>query len=192
MKSIQVKTFAFALLWNIFMVYLFVQFPNFCPAIYSYAQGENKVRPLRSEFIAESGCPVAVTGVRTELDIDPFDAPIDARIYIDYKNIGQQTISGAKFRVRLTDNSGNDLGTFHAPDGAVLAPGQESTQKFRREKIDPRTSCMKIRVLMVKYADGQLWQSAKLQTPTSPSSAGNGTNSQPPQSDNVAAPLPQN
>ncbi len=136
-------------------------FPQISTRICSYAQTAIKVRSIRSEFVPEAGCPVSVAGLRTELDLDPFDAPIDARIYIDYKNIGQKPISAVKFRMRFTDDSGNNVGTFQASDGAMLAPDQESSQKFREEKIDPLSTGLKLRVLLVKYGDGQLWQSTK-------------------------------
>jgi hypothetical protein len=166
MKVVQLNKLAFAFVWNIFIVILILSFPEILPGISSYAQTANKVRIIRSEFVPEAGCPVSVAGLRTELDLDPFDAPLDARIYVDYKNIGQKPIAAVKFRLRFTDNSGNDVGTFQASDGAMLAPDQESSQKFREEKIDPLSSGLKLRVLLVKYGDGQLWQSTK--APSSP------------------------
>lgn len=142
--------------------------PKISPGICSYAQTANKVRTIRSEFVPEAGCPVSVEGLRTELDLDPFDAPLDARVYIDYKNIGQKPISAVKFRMRFTDDSGNNVGTFQASDGAILAPDQLSSQKFKQEKIDPLSSGLKLRVLIVKFVDGQLWQSTKAPSAPAP------------------------
>lgn len=161
MKSVQLTTLALAFVWNIVIVFLALGLPEFSPATYTYAQTEVKVRTIRSEFVPEAGCPVSVEGLRTDLDVDPFDAPLDARIYIDYKNIGQKPIAAVKFRMRFVDDSGNNMGTFQASDGAVLGPQQQSSQKFKQEKIEPHSTSLMLRVLMVKYVDGQVWESTK-------------------------------
>ena len=160
------------------------------PAIGLYAQAQEKVRPLKTDFISETGCPITVSNIRTELDMDPFDVPIDARIYIDYQNNGQKTVVAAKFRMRFTDDSGKDLGTLNGSDGATVGAGQTGCQKWRREKIDPRTTMMKVRVLLVKFSEGDVWQSAKLVLPALPPPGSNpadyqqpGQQQQPPGSD---------
>lgn len=161
MKSVQLTKFAFALVWNIFIVILTLGLPEISPATYTYGQTANKVRTIRSEFVPEPGCPVSVEGLRADLDVDPFDAPLDARIYIDYKNIGQKPIEAVKFRMRFLDDSGNNVGTFQASDGVILAPQQQSSQKFKQEKIEAHSTSLMLRVLMVKYVDGQVWESSK-------------------------------
>lgn len=105
------------------------------------------------------------------MDLDPFDAPIDARIYISYRNIAERPISAVKFRIRLTDDTGKDRGTFHAPDATSVGPGQERQQKWRRDRIDPLTTSMKVRVLQVRYIDGSTWDSVKMQELAQPSDA---------------------
>src|SRR5437868_6735034 len=65
-----------------------------------YAQAPTKVRNLGVEFVPEGGCPVEPTNMRCELDVDPFDAPIDARVYVDYKNNSDRAITAVKFRLR--------------------------------------------------------------------------------------------
>lgn len=102
-----------------------------------------------------------MVGLRTELDLDPFDAPVDARIYIDYKNIGQKPIAAVKFRLRFVDDSGNNKGTFQAADGTLVQPGEQGSQKFRENRVYPNVSSVMARVLTVKYLDGQLWESTK-------------------------------
>ena len=111
----------------------------------------------------EDGCPVSINSVKTALDLDPFDVPIDARIYINYKNVSDRQIEAVKFRVAMVDATGADIGTFQASDGASLAPGGDHDQKWRRERIDQRIAGTKIRVLQVKCPDGSIWQSAKMQ-----------------------------
>src|ERR1700679_293764 len=69
-------------------------FGFFAPTIFSpklpcssvYAQVPAKVRSITCDFVPEGGCPVEPTAIRCELDVDPFDAPMDARVYVDYKN----------------------------------------------------------------------------------------------------------
>ena len=127
-----------------------------------YGQVPGKVRSLDVEFVPEPGCPVAVTNGRAELDLDPFDVPIDARIYIDYKNISQRAISAVKFRLRFSDYENKDRGTWHAPDMELLAPGQSGTEKWKQEKVDPRATSLKVRILQVKFQDNSHWMSAKM------------------------------
>ena len=127
------------------------------------AQTPEKVRNIPAEFVPEAGCPISIVDTRTILDVDPFDAPIDARIYISYKNISDKQIAAAKFRVRFCDTAGQELGTFQAPDSTNLGPSQECTQKWKREPVHPKTVSIKVRVLQVKYGDGSLWESQKMQ-----------------------------
>ena len=141
---------------------------SFVAPINVYGQVPGKVRSLDVEFVPEPGCPVAVTNGRAELDLDPFDVPIDARIYIDYKNISQRAISAVKFRLRFTDPEMKDRGTWHAPDMELLAPGATGTEKWKHEKIDPRATALKVRILQVKYQDNSSWMSVKMSELASP------------------------
>ena len=144
-------------IWTTLSIYIVVQ-------PYSInAQELNKVRPIACEFIPEPGSPVEVTLAKTELDLDPFDAPLDARMYVTYRNVSGRGIDAVKFRIRFTDAQQQDRGTFHGPDGFPLSPGAERTARWKHEKIDPRTVGMKVRVLQVKFADGSIWQSSKMQ-----------------------------
>lgn len=155
----------------------------FLPSYTTNAQESEKVRTINSQFFQENGCPVAVTATRTELDLDPFDAPLDARIYLTYRNISDRTVDAVKFRIRLSDNYGKDLGTFHAPDSGLLAAGQERTQKYKRDKVYPSTTTMQIRVLQAHFSDGNMWNSTKMQELIDPH--GGGT---PPQSPETSQP----
>lgn len=165
------------------------------PSYYVNAQEPVKVRPLQAEFLAEPGSPIDVTLAKTELDLDPFDIPLASRIYIDYKNISDRPVSAVKFRIRFTDESGKDRGTFHAPDMSPIGPGQQRSQKWRHEKVDPRSTQIKVRALQVKFADGSSWQSTKMQELAQPPTSGI-VDSAPqatgfPPSGNGSYPLPQ-
>jgi len=150
--------------WYIFKVAIGILLLFCCLGpLNSFGQTTERVRELQSVLVPEDGCPIQVTGVRTALDVDPFDAPIDGKIYINYKNATDKTIDGVKFRIRFTDSAGGDAGTFQAPDNAVLGPGVDRTQKWKRDSVDPRAVAVKIRVLMVRFNDGSVWQSVKLQ-----------------------------
>jgi hypothetical protein len=118
---------------------------------------------LPGQFVPEENCPVNITETRTELDIDRFDAPIDARVYVTYTNVSQNPIVAVNFRVRLSDAEGHDLGTFRGGDGFLVNAGETRSQKFKHEGIDPHVTAMRIRVLQVKYAAGNIWESSKLQ-----------------------------
>jgi hypothetical protein len=147
----------------------------------SNAQTAEKVRSIQSQFFQEGGCPVAVTATRAELDLDPFDAPLDARIYLTYRNISDRPVDAVKFRIRLSDNYGKDLGTFHAPDEGILGAGQERTQKWKRDRVYPSTTTMQIRVLQARFSDGTMWNSTKMQELLDPH--GGGTPPAPPATD---------
>ena len=147
-----------------------------------YVMAQEKVRSLTAEIYPESGCPVEVTLAKTDLDLDPFDAPIDARIYITYKNASSRPVSAVKFRIRFTNETGRDLGTFQAPDGFMLGPGMERTQKWKQERVDSRMNALKVRVLMVRFADDSLWESVKVrQQPGPPQQEPNQEPGDPPQ-----------
>lgn len=135
-----------------------------------YGQVPGKVRSLDVEFVPEPGCPVAVTSGRAELDLDPFDVPIDARIYIDYKNISERAITAVKFRLRFTDPEMKDRGTWHAPDMELLAPGASGTEKWKHERVDPRITSLKVRILQVKFQDNTNWMSVKMSELAAPGS----------------------
>jgi hypothetical protein len=127
-----------------------------------YAQSGQKVRSISCEFVPEDQCPVEMASVRCELDLDPFDAPMSSRIYADYKNTSQRSISAVKFRIRFVD----------AEDSAYVAAGGTKGHKWKRDfTLDPRVVAMKVRVLQVKYAEGGDWQSVKMQELAQPSSA---------------------
>jgi len=129
-----------------------------------YAQTGQKVRSLSCEFVPEGECPVEMASMRCELDLDPFDAPMSSRIYADYKNISQRSITAVKFRVRFVDAEGVERGTFHAVDSAFVAAGGTKAHKWKRDfTLDPRVVAMKIRVLQVKYSEGGDWTSVKMQ-----------------------------
>jgi len=146
-----------------------------------YGQVPGKVRSLDVEFVPEPGCPVAVTNGRAELDLDPFDVPIDARIYIDYKNISERAISAVKFRLRFTDPEMKDRGTWHAPDMELLAPGASGTEKWKHEKVDPRSTSLKVRILQVKYQDNSNWTSVKMSELATPAAGATGGGGAPAQ-----------
>lgn len=109
-----------------------------------------------------------VTGSKVDLEVDSFDAPIAARVYLDYRNVSSKVINAVKFRVGYIDGENKVRGTFHAPDGNVVGPGSSASQKWRGERVDPRVKSIKIRALQVKFADGTLWESAKMNAVVTP------------------------
>lgn len=168
---------------------------SFGAPINVYGQVPGKVRSLDVEFVPEPGCPVAVTNGRAELDLDPFDVPIDARIYIDYKNISERAISAVKFRLRFTDPEMQDRGTWHAPDMELLAPGATGTEKWKHEKVDPRATALKVRILQVKFQDNSHWVSMKMSELANPTRGatrgGGGGSASPPQSNSIIPEISQ-
>jgi hypothetical protein len=132
-------------------------------SLYTYAQSGEKVREIPGNFVSETGCPVSVNSIKTALDLDPFEVPIDGRIYINYKNVSDRQIEAVKFRIGMIDATGALIGTFQASDAASLAPGADHEQKWRREPIDRGVAGTMIRVLQVKCPDGTMWQSSKMQ-----------------------------
>ena len=110
-----------------------------------------------------------MTSMRCDLDLDPFDAPMSSRIYLDYKNNSEKAISAVKFRVRFVDGEGKERGTFHAVDQAYTGPSGDHGQKWKRDfTLHPQVVGMKVRVLQVKYGDGSDWESTKMQELANP------------------------
>lgn len=134
----------------------------------AWAQTTPQLKTVTSEFIPEPGSPVEVTSAKVDLEVDAFDTPIAARVYLDYRNAGDRVINAVKFRVGYVDAQGKVRGTFHAPDANVLSPGGTASQKWRGERVDPRVQAVKVRTLQVKYADGSTWQSAKMNNVVTP------------------------
>jgi hypothetical protein len=129
-----------------------------------YAQSEAKVQPIQSDFVTENNCPLHGGPLKTDLEIDPFNQPIAARVYLDYQNGTAKTIVAIKFRVRFVDGDGQTRGSFQAFDTRPLAAGQSASQKWRREGIDPHTSRILVRALQVKFDDASIWESEKIQS----------------------------
>lgn len=150
---------------------LLLGFPLGAPQIIAQIEPEPKFKSVPTEFVPEPGCPVAISSIRTAFELDPFAAPLAARLYIEYKNNGDKPISAVKFRVRFTDGSGHDLGTLHAGHVAQVGPGGLSSEKWRYEKVNPRATEAKIRVLGIRYVDGSMWQSSKIQQVATPPEA---------------------
>lgn len=153
-----------------FWVFAVISGPLLIAPQFINAQSQQIVRNADLEIIPEEGAPVAITSGRTELDLDAFGVPMAARTYLDYKNQSDKPVAAVKFRIRFTDREGKDWGTFHAPHGNYLAPGATSSEKWRSERVDPRTTHIKVRVLAVKFADGSLWESSKTQQLAKPAS----------------------
>lgn len=114
------------------------------------------------EVVPESGCPVEITGARTELGFDSFSVPVFGKTYIDYKNSGEKAINAVKFRVRYLDQNGATRGTFHANDEAFVPQGGIASGKFAHYKLRPNVHQAKIRVLAIKFSDGSTWESVRL------------------------------
>ncbi len=124
------------------------------------AEGQG-TQSINVEFVQEPGCPIEVQSARADLEMDAFGIPVAAKTYIDYKNVGSGPIAAVKFRVRFCDEQGSDKGTFHADDAQVIAPGTTGSGKWRTQKLGPKVSQAKLRVLMVKPSDGPAWESQK-------------------------------
>lgn len=124
----------------------------------------SETKDIQAEVINETGCPVAINSAKAKLELDPFGAPLAARIYIDYKNVSEKPISAVKFRIGYVDAEGQLRGTFHAPHAMPLAPGAQSAEKWRGDRLDPRTSSIKVRTLFVKFTDGIIWESEKVKS----------------------------
>lgn len=135
-------------------------------AAYSKPVSADAAAPLKEisiDFVKEAGCPIITTdsNTRAVLDLDPFGAPKDARIYISFKNNSDRPVAAVKFRLRYVNAGGEDLGTFHAAQAVILGPGAEARGKWKGNRIHPDTSALKLRVLQVRYSDGAQWNSVK-------------------------------
>lgn len=134
-------------------------FPGLCTA--------QEITPFTTQTIAmdvvpESGCPVEITGGRTELGFDSFGLPVFGKTYIDYKNVSDKAINAVKFRVRYLDKNGASRGTFHANDEAFVPQGGLAGGKFAHYKLRSNIHQAKIRVLAVKFSDGSMWESVRM------------------------------
>jgi hypothetical protein len=138
------------------------------------AQAQPELRNVTNQFRTEAGCPVQVVSAKTELEIDPLGAPMACRIYIDYKNVSAKTVNGAKFRIGYIDGQEQIRGSFHAPDGHIIEPGGVVHQKWRGDKVDPRTAYVLIRCLAARYSDGSMWESEKMKD-LAPGTGGDGS-----------------
>lgn len=127
------------------------------------SQTTPELKKLTPQFVTEPGCPIEVAGATTAFEIDGFGTPMAARHYIDYRNIGGRPIAAVKFRIAYVAEDGKIHQPYlNAPDSQPLEPGATASQKWRGDKVDPKTSAVKIRVLMVKYSDGSIWESQKV------------------------------
>jgi hypothetical protein len=133
------------------------------PYTATYAQADSKVQTIEAKSVPEVGCPVGLDTSEAELELDPFNAPVAIRIYLNYRNNSSQTLAAVKFRVRFLDDQGETRGSFQADDERALLAGGAGTQKWRKEGIDPRTRKILVRVLQAKFADTTTWNSEKLQ-----------------------------
>lgn len=127
--------------------------------ISSYAQSETKVQAIDTQLVDEEGCPIIIKSARAELEIDPFQAPVAVRAYLEYRNDSDKAIEAVKFRFRLQDADGVNKGTYQASDTQIVSPGQTVFQKMRREGIRPKAARMLIRVLQLRFSDQSTWQS---------------------------------
>lgn len=117
---------------------------------------------IAMDIVPETGCPVEITGGRTELGFDSFGLPVFGKTYIDYKNVSDKAINAVKFRVRYLDKNGASRGTFHANDEAFVPQGGLAVGKFAHYKLRSNTHQAKIRVLAVKFSDGSMWESVRM------------------------------
>jgi hypothetical protein len=135
------------------------------PNIATYAQADSKVQTIEAKSVPEVGCPVGLDSSEAELEIDPFNAVVAIRIYLNYRNNSSQQLAAVKFRVRFLDEQGETCGNFQAEDARSVSPGGSGSQKWRKEGINPRTRSILVRVLQAKFADATTWNSEKLQSP---------------------------
>jgi hypothetical protein len=133
------------------------------PDIATYAQADSKVQTIEAKSLPEAGCPVGVDASEAELEIDPFNAPVAIRVYLNYRNNSSQQLVAVKFRARFLDGEGEACGSFQAEDARPLPAGGSGSQKWRKEGINPRTRKILVRVLQAKFADATTWSSEKLQ-----------------------------
>ena len=117
--------------------------------------------------------------MRCELDCDAFDAPMDARVYLDYKNNSDRAVSAVKFRLRFVDGEQKDRGTFHVLGPAAAPQGVGGVKAKRDITLHPSIVGLKVRVLAVKYSDGSDWSSVKMQELVQPGGASTSSGSVP-------------
>ncbi len=130
---------------------------------------QTREKLLGADFYPEEGCPVRPTDIKVVLDVDPFGAPADCKIYITYTNNSSKPISAVKFRCRFADNLGKDRGTFHAVDTYSTSPGGSRSQRWKREgALSPSISAFQMRALQVLFSDGSVWQSQKMEELATP------------------------
>src|SRR5215471_6113491 len=96
-----------ALLTNAVMLLTVMLLLSGWHSIIAYAQPAG-LREMMTEFVPEPGCPVSVSAARTEIEVDPFGAPMASRIYITYRNDSSKAMAGVRFRVRFSDETGKD------------------------------------------------------------------------------------
>jgi hypothetical protein len=135
------------------------------------AQNEIKVQSVDSQALDEPGCPISIKSVHSDLEVDPFQAPVAIRVYLDYKNESTKTVEAVKFRFRIEDAQGEHKRNYQASDTHIVPPGESAQEKLRREGIPPQAKRLLLRVLQVRFSDQSSWQSAH--TPTEPSETTN-------------------
>lgn len=115
---------------------------------------------LAPSILKENGCPVDIVSAKALLDFNSFGTPESSRVYLTYKNISAKNVFSVNFRVRFTDNSGSDLGTFQGSRTCTVLPDGEGSEKWKKEGVlNPNISSYKVRVLQVKFEDGSQWDS---------------------------------
>lgn len=164
MKTIKLSYLSARLFRMLFLLSVFFLITS--NNVYSKPEPTQLTTPQKEisiDFVKEAGCPIITTDSTTRaiLDLDPFGAPKDARIYISFKNNSERPVAAVKFRLRYVNARGEDLGTFHAAQAVILGPGAEARGKWKGNRIHPDTSALKLRVLQVRYSDGAQWNSVK-------------------------------
>lgn len=136
------------------------------------ADTQVSLKKFNAEALGEPGCPVEITGALVELEIDPFGVAVAARHYIDYRNASNRPIEAVKFRIGYVHADGRARLPYTVGDDAhLLQPGEQGQCRFRGA-VDPATVAVKLRVLKVKFADGGIWQSAKVGSRSAPQEQG--------------------
>jgi len=115
---------------------------------------------LAPSVLKENGCPVDIVSAKAVLDFNTFGTPQSSRVYITYKNVSAKNVFSVNFRVRFTDETGADLGTFQGSRTCTVLPDGEGSEKWKKEGVlNPKISSYKVRVLQVKFEDGSQWDS---------------------------------
>jgi hypothetical protein len=135
------------------------------------AQNEIKVQSIDSQALDEPGCPISIQSLRAELEVDPFQAPVAIRVYLNYKNDSPKTVEAVKFRFRLQDADGAHKLNYLASDTHIVPPGESAQEKLRHEGIPPQAKRLLLRVLQIRFSDQSTWQSAH-QPPAQTESSG--------------------